>query len=651
VPPVILDAFATGFERARSLVEPSSLRVAQAVLAIGLFLLAYSGGVYDPEARAWLGVGVWAVLAFAASAGLLRARWSAASTLLALFALWNMVGLVWTRDVETGLRSATLALLYLGLFLLLVELWTRVRNARLWAGTVAVAMVATISLALVARLLPSVVKVGRPYDILPASVVRLSYPLGYWNALGALIACALPLLLCAGTIAVTRARRTLALLPVPVLAVALYLTSSRGGFAAAAVGVVAFVVVSSGVVRTLLTALVAAGAAVAAIAVVKPNDALVNRPEVAAAVTEGRRVALLLCVIVVLLAVVYLALDRIVEPRRAWLSRWDTRARIVVVVAAVAMVGAAHPTRRFDAFRTVHLQQVGSGNYVQRHLSDPSGNGRWQMWTSAVHQFEAHPVLGGGPGTFAAWWAEHRPFSLFILDAHSLYLQTLAELGLVGLLLLAAFLAVPIAHAARRLGGARLPTSPSAVAAGFLGTLVAASIAIAVDWSWEIPGFSAFVLAVAAPLASSPPPRPDSARPWGRSWAGIAVAPLALVIALVCAQPGLVIRGVNQSQEHARSGDLRAAVGRAAATYRLAPWAWSPPLQAALAAEDAKNYAAALAWAKVASAKGGDRADIWLIRSRIEQELGLERAARASLRRAERLNPLGVTEGIRQDRR
>jgi len=639
---VTQDAFALRFERARSLVMPSSLRAAQAVLGVGLFLLAYAGGVYDPEARAWLGVGVWAVLAFAAAAGLLRARWSMATTVLALFALWNLIRLVWTRDVETGLGSASLSLLYLGLFVLLIELWMRVRNARLWAGTVAMAMVATIALAVVARLFPSVVKVGRPYDLLPASVVRLSYPLGYWNALGALIACAFPLLLCAATIAVTRARRTLALLPVPVISAALYLTSSRGGFIAAAIGIVAFIMVTPGVARALVTALAAAGAAVAAIVVVNPNDALVNRPQAAAAVAQGHRVALLLCLTVVLLAVVYSIVDRFLEPRRAHLARWDFAVRIAVVVVAVVMVVAAHPVRRFDQFKAVHFQQVSSGNYVQRHLSDPSGNGRWQMWTSAIHQFDAHALFGGGPGTFAAWWAQHRPFSLFVLDAHSLYLQTLGELGLIGFVLLAAFLVLPLVHAARRLGGARVPTSPSAVAAGFFGALAAAVVALGVDWSWEIPGFSAFALALAVPLVASPRPRPDGAQPWGSGWAGVAAAPLALAIALVCAQPGLVIRGVGQSQTQARSAHLPAAVSRAADTYRLAPWAWSPPLQATLAAEGAKNYTVALAWAKIASANGSDRAEIWLIRARIEQKLGLRRAAIASRRHARRLNPLGV---------
>ena len=60
-----------------------------------------------------------------------------------------------------------------------------------------------------------------------------------------------------------------------------------------------------------------------------------------------------------------------------------------------------------------------------------------------------------GAGSYQSWWSEHASLPLFVRDAHSLWLETLAELGVVGLLLLAtAFGAAFVAAlaAAGRLG-------------------------------------------------------------------------------------------------------------------------------------------------------------------------------------------------------
>ncbi len=45
-------------------------------------------------------------------------------------------------------------------------------------------------------------------------------------------------------------------------------------------------------------------------------------------------------------------------------------------------------------------------------------------------------MLGGGAGSYEAWWAQHGSIPLFVRYAHSLYLEVLGELGVVGLVLL-----------------------------------------------------------------------------------------------------------------------------------------------------------------------------------------------------------------------
>ena len=114
-----------------------------------------------------------------------------------------------------------------------------------------------------------------------------------------------------------------------------------------------------------------------------------------------------------------------------------------------------------------HRPPAGSSSDLNNRLFDLSSNGRLQQWRVAWDDFTAHPVLGEGAGTYAASWAQRRPEAFKVLNAHSLYLENLAGLGIVGLSLLVGFLLVPAVAAAharqvggvprRRRGNGRLP--------------------------------------------------------------------------------------------------------------------------------------------------------------------------------------------------
>ena len=80
---------------------------------------------------------------------------------------------------------------------------------------------------------------------------------------------------------------------------------------------------------------------------------------------------------------------------------------------------------------------------------------RYAYWKVAVASFADHPLQGEGSGSFRAIWLREREFREVIRDAHSLYLETAAELGLVGLLSLALLVA-----RLRRRGGARRARAP-----------------------------------------------------------------------------------------------------------------------------------------------------------------------------------------------
>jgi O-antigen ligase len=133
--------------------------------------------------------------------------------------------------------------------------------------------------------------------------------------------------------------------------------------------------------------------------------------------------------------------------------------------------------RGYDDFTS---SPVRSAN-LNRRLFNLSSNGRTQLWHVAWRQFEAHPVLGGGAGSFEQYWNGNRQSILTVKDAHNVYLETLAELGIPGLALLLAMLAVPLA-------GVRARSQPLVpVALGAYGALLAH---FAYDWDWELPAIT-----------------------------------------------------------------------------------------------------------------------------------------------------------------
>jgi hypothetical protein len=140
-------------------------------------------------------------------------------------------------------------------------------------------------------------------------------------------------------------------------------------------------------------------------------------------------------------------------------------------------------------------------------LFSTTSNSRTAYWRVAAGDVARHPLAGSGAGTFVREWYRHRRITASVQDAHSLYLETLAELGLVGLALLAAALAAPVFAAVRARG-------QPLVAATF-GAFVAYAVHTGVDWDWELPGLTLIgllcgtLLVVAARAASERAGRHD----------------------------------------------------------------------------------------------------------------------------------------------
>src|SRR4029079_18012387 len=131
--------------------------------------------------------------------------------------------------------------------------------------------------------------------------------------------------------------------------------------------------------------------------------------------------------------------------------------------------------KAYDSFQV----STGTGTDLNSRLFNLSGSGRSEDWRAAWQEVQAHPVLGGGAGSYSQFWFQHRPGDWTVHDAHNLYLETLAELGPVGLALLLLTLAVPFA-AVRR-------ARSSPLVAIACGAYVAFLLHAAVDWDWELP--------------------------------------------------------------------------------------------------------------------------------------------------------------------
>lgn len=155
-------------------------------------------------------------------------------------------------------------------------------------------------------------------------------------------------------------------------------------------------------------------------------------------------------------------------------------------IAAAALGGAVGLALARDRIRMARLLVAAAGLVLVLALALPAGSlandlaerggFRPLYWNVAWEDVRDSPLIGRGAGTFDLSWLERRPIDADVQDAHTLYLETLAELGIVGVALLLLALAPPLVRA---LQGTRTP----AAAAGYVAFLVHAGV----DWDWELP--------------------------------------------------------------------------------------------------------------------------------------------------------------------
>ncbi len=604
---------------------------------LGLVLpaaVAVADGGYFQESWAWVAL----VTLFLATLLLLVRGVPRLATLeltllggIAGYGAWVTLSALWSPSVTSTLLETQRVLAYLGAVGLGLLVVRRRTVTPLLAGLLAgVTMVA--GYALLTRILPGTLA---PFDT--DNGYRLARPIGYWNGLG--LFAVLGTLLALGFAARARsipARALAGAIPV-VLVPTVYFTFSRGSWAALVVGIAAAIALDTRRLQLIATLLVLSPWPAIAVLLSSRADGLSRiDATLEPAEHDGHRVFLAVVLLVVLAAAVSAALA--VAERNMTIGTGLRRAFAGLLIGVVAVAGgvlfAQHGSPWSLADRgwgRITAAPKDTGSDLNNRIFELSSNGRIDLWQVAWNGFESHPVRGSGSGTFWQLWLQKRPNSAAATDAHNLYVETLAEAGVVGLALLLVVLAVPLVAAVR---ARRSPLVATAAAA-----YVAWLAHMAVDWDWELMGVSLVALLVGVALVASARRRP---RELVRS-IPLAVAAIATMVVFSVAALGGLLANVplGQARKALERGDWSAAERDARRAERWAPWS----AQVLQTIGEAQVATGDVAVARLTLARALDRdPHNWLLWADYAQA-SEGKTRRTALATAVRLNPLEESLG------
>lgn len=481
--------------------------------------------------------------------------------LLAVFTCWVGISIVWSiAPAQSVLELERTVLVLAGVTAVLA--FARNTDAERLAGVVlaAVAVVSTYSLA--TRLFPD--RIGS-YD--PVAGYRLSDPLGYWNSLGAFAAMGILLGIGAASDAKASWPRAVAAAAVVPLAATLYYTYSRGAWLALAIGFCAFLALTPRRLRSLVAALVVGAPAAAAVLVASRPYALTHDgAPLAQSAHAGHRVALQVVLLGAAAAGLTLLLA-LIQQRFEVGRKLRLALSGVLVTLALVTVGGVF-AREGSPFAIAHRAWHGfsvsppkSGSNLNNRLFSFSGNGRTELWRAADRLASAHPAIGSGAGTFERYWQSGKHEHFKVRDAHSLYVETRAELGPPGLALLAMALLIPVEAAFRVRRRTFLPAA--------FGAYVVFLIHAGVDWDWELSGVTLTALIVGSLLVIAA--REGSSRVLGlgprvAGATAVVIASMAMIVAYL--GNGALARAQNAVADKSYA----TAVNDANRARRLMPW-------------------------------------------------------------------------------
>jgi O-antigen ligase len=597
--------------------------------------------------------GAWAVAGFAALAMVtaLSIGWSIAPSL---------------SYVETGRTLAYLAV-FSG----------AVAAARLAPGAAPVVvrglLLATVAVAaygLIARVWPASFDEG-------ALVGRIALPFDYWNALAGTAAMGIvPALWLGARRTGTPLGRALAYPAVGLLIATVLIAQSRGALFGAALACALWIAIVPLRLRSLAVLAIGGGGAVPVVtwALSKEPFRLGGQSLAAREAVAGDFGLLLLATVGGLLAAGFAVVA--IQARR----RPSVRARVRSGLAAGAvaalvplalLTSVALSDRGLVGAVSDRADQITSETEVPpmggARLSSASSS-RATYWRQAWHAFEERPLVGLGANSFALSRLAYRGNGAEVGHAHGFFVQTLGDLGLLGLAAVLALLAAWLAAAAlstavgpRRWVARATPWTSERMALVALAlAAVTYGVQATADWTWFVPAITTMALVAAGFVAGRGPlaprgtvPAPGARRPRPAPAAAIGAAGaagVALLFAWVIWQPVAADRAVARSYDLLDEGRPAAALREAESAHDHNPYSNEPLYAGAAALADLGRRAAALrALRRAAADHPRDPDPLVQIASFELYRLGDPQAAIETIDAADRLDPHSPTlAAIRQ---
>ena len=465
-------------------------------------------------------VGVVAVLAVPGIRR--RTAGTIAGAVFGLLVVLTAISTVWSITPDQSWIEANRIFTYLAVFAIGFAL-VRLAGHRWMAllGGITMASLAISTYALAHKIFPGQLQPNEVY-------ARLREPFGYWNAVGLMAAMGVPGCLWLGARrAGHRALNALAYPATGLLLVVILLAYSRGSLLALTLGCAFWFATVP--LRLRGAAVLAAGGLGAGVVIAWAfsQDAL-TKDNVPIALQNQAGHQLLAAVLFMLVALTAIGLlVGFVTALHAPRPRARRRAGIAILVA-LALI----PVAGAIVLATSDRGFTGSISHGWNSLTDPNastpsnapgrltavGSVRARYWNEALKIFKDHPWLGVGAGGYQDARLRYRNDDLAVQHAHGYVVQTLADRGIIGLMLsLAALAALAVAIAqATGLGRRRVPaaqTSPERVALLTLTTIIVVfGVHSFVDWTWFVPGVAIPALLAGGWLAGrGPMPLPPAA--------------------------------------------------------------------------------------------------------------------------------------------
>jgi hypothetical protein len=225
---------------------------------------------------------------------------------------------------------------------------------------------------------------------------------------------------------------------------------------------------------------------------------------------------------------------------------------LIVVGLSVSIASTGGLREQYNQFKPPT-----GGSTSRPRLTSLGNKGRVDTWKVALDDFDEHPLRGRGAGTWELSWNLERPNPGAVRDAHSLSLEVLGELGLVGAMLLGTGLGILVVGLGRRSTGVERTLYAAALATGIAWLLHAQ-----VDWDWEMPAVTLWLFMVGAAALA----RERGAQPGGRPSSRVLRAASILSVTSVAAVAGIIAISetkADRSLNAVEVGDCQAAVDAA----------------------------------------------------------------------------------------